>query len=114
MNILVNGKEYPLEVKVTQKSKAQGMMGRNKLNGGMLFIFDKPQTHSFWMKDCLVLLDIVFLRGNTITTIHHSCEPCDKEECERYEGTGDAVLEFLGGFCRDNNLNEGDQVEFLH
>jgi uncharacterized membrane protein (UPF0127 family) len=112
MNVIINGKKYPLEVKLTRKAKSQGMMNRDHLDGGMLFIFDYPSDQYFWMKNCLIPLDIVFLDNGKITNIHHSCEPCDSDECERYSGYGDMVLEFKGGFCEENGITEGDQVQF--
>lgn len=112
MNVMINGKKYPVEIKLTQKAKSQGMMGRNSLDGGMLFIFNYPNTQSFWMKNCLVPLDMVFMDNGNITKIHHYCEPCDSDYCQKYEGYGDMVLEFLGGFCKENDINEGDQIQF--
>ena len=114
MYIVLNDKKYPLEVKYTSKSKSQGMMGRKNLNGGMLFIFNEPENQSFWMKNCLIDLDIVFLNKNRVTKIHHSCIPCNSEDCEHYEGYGNMVLEFKGGFCEENDINEGDQIDFSY
>jgi hypothetical protein len=58
MNILINGKKYPVEVKLTQKAKSRGMMGRKHLEGGMLFIFNNPKEQYFWMKMRQYLLSI--------------------------------------------------------
>jgi uncharacterized protein len=113
MNILINGKKYPVEVKLTQKAKSRGMMGRKHLEGGMLFIFNNPKEQYFWMKNCLVPLDIVFLDNGKITDIHHSCKPCESNDCPTYVGYGNMVLEFLGGFCEKNNLTEDDLIEFV-
>jgi uncharacterized membrane protein (UPF0127 family) len=112
MFVLINDKEYPLEVKITSKGKSQGMMGRNKLNGGMLFLFDEPKEQSFWMKNCLIPLDIIFLKQGVITKIHSNCEPCNQQDCVKYTGYGDMVLEFVGGFSDENMLKVGDKLSF--
>lgn len=114
MNILVNDKKYPLEIKITPKEKSKGMMNRHNLNGGMLFIFDEPGEQSFWMKDCLIPLDIVFVNNGIIDKIHQHCDPCDSDECENYTGYGNMVLEFNADFCSKNNLNVGDSIEFVY
>lgn len=114
MNILINDKKYPLEIKLTPKEKLKGMMNRKSLNGGMLFIFDEPQEQSFWMKNCLIPLDIVFLNNGVIDNIHNNCKPCMEDDCEKYTGFGNAVLEFSGGFCQENNLKVGDIITFSY
>jgi uncharacterized membrane protein (UPF0127 family) len=113
MNILLNDKKYPLEIKVTPKEKSKGMMNRHNLNGGMLFIFDEPQEQTFWMKNCLIKLDIVMVNNGVVDTIHENCDLCD-ENCKRYKGFGNMVLEFKGGFCKKNNLSVGDRIEFVY
>jgi uncharacterized membrane protein (UPF0127 family) len=112
MNVIINNKKYPVEVKLTRKGKSQGMMDRDYLDGAMLFVFNYPTNQTFWMKNCLIPLDIVFLDNGKITTIHHQCQPCDLDDCKRYSGYGNMVLEFNGGFCQENDINEGDQIQF--
>jgi uncharacterized membrane protein (UPF0127 family) len=70
--------------------------------------------HSFWMMNCIVPLDIIFIDENhEITKIHHNCEPCEYELCQSYEGLGTYVLEIEGGRCQDENIEEGDICKFL-
>ena len=68
--------------------------------------------HSFWMKNCLVSLDIIFIDENKINVIQHQCKPCKTEECPNYKGYGDLVLELPGGTCEKYNINEGDFIDF--
>ena len=51
------------------QAKTIGMMGRDNLEGGMLFPFDSVGDRSFWMKDCVIPLDIIFIVGNKINKI---------------------------------------------
>lgn len=76
---------------------------------GMLFFLGTGE-HNFWMKNCLIPLDIIFIQNSTITKIHHNCEPCKMEDCPTYSGSGNLVLEVPGGFCEKNNINEGDSL----
>lgn len=109
MNVKIKDKTYNLEVMDTEEEKSKGMMGRTDINGGMLFNVGKGH-HSFWMKNCLIPLDIVFINNNRITKIHENCQPCD--ECtERYTGLGDKVLEFPGGTAKGWKM--GDKVIFF-
>ncbi|HXZ50608.1 MAG TPA: DUF192 domain-containing protein [Burkholderiales bacterium] len=53
-------------------SRMQGLMYRASLapNGGMLFVFDKPDTQCMWMKNTLVPLSVAFISdGGTIVNI---------------------------------------------
>tara|TARA_R110000824_G_scaffold239621_1_gene428261 strand:- start:663 stop:977 length:315 start_codon:yes stop_codon:yes gene_type:complete len=97
MKITLNNKEIPVEIMDTPSSISTGMMGRNNLEGGMLFIFDDISERSFWMKNCLISLDIIFIAGNKVTDVHENCPPCVSEPCEHYWGIGDKVLELPAG-----------------
>src|SRR3982751_3497229 len=52
-----------VEVAATKAAREKGLMGRTALaeDGGMLFLFDRPATASFWMKDTLIPLSIAFI-----------------------------------------------------
>ena len=97
MKITLNNKEIPVEIMDTPNAISTGMMGRDHLEGGMLFLFDGVGERSFWMKNCLIPLDIIFMVGDSVTNVYENCPPCDTEPCERYWGIGDKVLELNGG-----------------
>ena len=50
-------------------------------DGGMLFVYDKPQIASFWMKNTPIPLDMIFIRADgsidriAENTIPESLEP---------------------------------------
>jgi uncharacterized membrane protein (UPF0127 family) len=54
------------EIAVTDKERSQGLMYRKKLpdGEGMLFIYDRDQVMSFWMKNTNVPLSIAFLASD--------------------------------------------------
>ena len=107
MSVLINGKQYPAEYMTTPKEISTGMMGRDSLNGCMVFKMKKGY-HSFWMKNCKIPLDIVFVINDRISKIHQNCQPCDGECSERFTGSADHVIEFPAGTC--NGWKPGDQV----
>jgi len=113
MKVKINNNLFDVKTVLTSKDAQQGMMGK-KFDGfdGMLF-FMKNEPHSFWMKNCVVHLDIIFIDDNKIVKIHHNCKPCFEEECENYRGDGDLVLELPGGSCKQYKIKDGDQVELI-
>jgi uncharacterized membrane protein (UPF0127 family) len=113
MDIIINNNLFNVKCMVTKKDIQYGMMGKqfNDTFDGMLFMMDND-NHSFWMKNCIIPLDIIFISNNKVSKIHHNCPPCETDECERYEGTGDLVLELDGGTCNKYDITEGDRVYF--
>jgi uncharacterized membrane protein (UPF0127 family) len=113
MEIIINNNLFNVKCVITKKDITEGMMHKkfNDEFDGMLF-FMKDEPHSFWMKNCIISLDIIFIRNNKVLNIHHNCPPCNTEECERYEGEGDLVLEVDGGTCNKYDIKEGDNVYF--
>jgi hypothetical protein len=60
--LMLAGQTLCVEVAKTGEEKAKGLMFRRKLesNAGMLFVFKKPTTNGFWMKNTSIPLDIGF------------------------------------------------------
>jgi uncharacterized membrane protein (UPF0127 family) len=93
-----------------------GMMGKKftKAFDALLFVMNQPIS-SFWMKNCIVPLDVIFIENDKITKIHHNCPPCKSKdgECKTYKGKGNLVIEMPGGTCKHLNIKKGDNVLFL-
>ena len=99
----------------TPRAIARGMMGKTFEDIGadaMVFEMKKDGEHSFYMKNCIVPLDVLFTDRRTITKIHRNCPPCTTEECTTYPGRGNTVIEMLGGTCSRMGIREGDAVVF--
>jgi hypothetical protein len=99
---------------VTDSEIKKGMMGKDFTGfDGMLFLMGDG-NHSFWMKNCIVPLDIIFIDSSfKITKIHHNCPPCNDIKCRNYLGFGKYVLELEGGRCKKNQIRVGDKCDFM-
>lgn len=64
--IIIGDDEYNVEEAKTKEEKSKGLSNRKTLadDAGMLFYFENPQKVSFWMKDTLIPLDIIFIDAN--------------------------------------------------
>lgn len=109
MSVRIGEKLFPAEYMKSPEEKMKGMMGRDSLNGCMVFDMGKGH-HKFWMKDCLIPLDIVFVLNGRISRIHPNCPPADPHELNptSYSGIGDHVIEFPAGAA--SNWKTGDRV----
>lgn len=111
LTISIKNKKFNVKTLITDKDKSEGMMFKtfDKNFDGLLFLMsDGP--HCFWMKNCVVNLDIIMIKDNIITKIHHNCPPCATEPCKNYCGNGDMILELLGGNCKEYGIQEGDEI----
>ncbi len=111
-----NGSQLQInaEAAATEEQITRGLMFRKSLgkDEGMLFIFPDSAVRSFWMKDTLIPLDMIFISENwTIAKIHHAA-PCTSDPCRTYssEKPVKSVLEVNGNFTIDNAVNEGSRI----
>ena len=109
MSVHINNKTFSAEYLSNPEDISRGMMGRNSLDGCMVFKMGKGH-HSFWMKNCLIPLDIVFVLNNRINRIHSNCpvEDSHRMTLPRYTGIGDHVIEFPAG--TSDGWKVGDKV----
>lgn len=113
--ILLGNKEVKVEIADEPYEHARGLMFRKSLgqNEGMLFIFSDEEYRTFWMKNTLIPLDLIFIDSNLeIVDIKQDFQPCEQEPCETYTSLGPAlyVLEVNAGFAERNGIKAGDSV----
>jgi uncharacterized membrane protein (UPF0127 family) len=113
MLLSINNSKFKVKVLVSEKETQKGMMGKKFNNdfNGMLFMMGGDE-HCFWMNNCIINLDIIFIKDDIITKIHHNCPPCKDDECRNYCGEGDMVLEVKGGTCKQKGISEGDELVY--
>ena len=89
-----------------------GLMFRESLetNSGRLFIFDNVQKQSFHMTETKIPLDIAFIREDGIIESIKELDPFD-ESAVYSEGEVLCALEVNRGWCADNNVEVGDEID---
>lgn len=105
---------FTVEVAATPQQQEAGLMFRKSLadNGGMLFPMEPPRTASFWMKNTLIPLDMLFIRTDgTIAFIGANTVPYSREPVSAGVPVA-AVLELRGGRAAELGIKEGDVVQW--
>lgn len=107
MIVLVNNKQYKVKVATTDKEKQEGLQNKKELpkDEGMLFVYGKPQTVGFWMKDTLIPLDIIFINEDQEVISVYKGKPNDTNIAE--EDNVKYVLELN----QNSGIKEGDDVD---
>jgi uncharacterized protein len=103
---------FTVELARTPAEQAQGLMFRTGLSDveGMLFPFDEPRIASFWMKNTLIPLDIIFIGPNgKILNIAQQTTPYSLKPVVSTAEAG-AVLELRGGLTAQMGIAAGDTV----
>lgn len=114
MKIRINNNNFNVKLQTSVEGRTEGMMGKRFNNfDGMLFIMDKNEEQSFWMKNCIIPLDIIFIINDKITKIHENCPPCYSNDCPTYSGQGNIVLELPAGSCSLHNIKVGDKLAYF-
>lgn len=101
---------FTVELADTDATRAYGLMNRASMptSAGMLFVYDAPSTATFWMKNTLIPLDMIFLDAQgKIRHIHENAVPGDLSAIYGGEQIK-AVLEINGGLSRRLHLAVGD------
>jgi uncharacterized membrane protein (UPF0127 family) len=103
-----------VELARTPDEKVRGLSGRPSLKPGqgMLFVYDRPQPISIWMKDMRFSLDIVWIHAGRIVQIEKQAPPLTPAGPERiYTAMADLVLEIPAGFTSRRKIRVGDKVQ---
>ncbi|VAV86983.1 exported protein [hydrothermal vent metagenome] len=106
--------EFSVEIARSQEEQAKGLMFRTTLlpDRGMIFPFPEDKIASFWMRNTVIPLDIIFIRRNgTIESIAANTTPYSLEPVTS-GGKVASVLELAGGRAAELNLNPGDKVSW--
>ena len=108
-----------LEIADTDDSRARGLMLRKELppGSGMLFIFPQDGIYSFWMKNTLLPLDMIWLdKDLQVVDIKSFVPVCQSYDCPSYTPVSQAryVLEVNAGFSAFNRINLKDRATFTN
>lgn len=109
--------EIILEVADNNFLRRLGLSGRDYMdeNYGMIFVYDyEIEGLSFWMKDTLIPLDMIFLNKNfEVVHIIENVPICYEEPCSQYtyEGSAKYVLELNAGWVENHGVELGEVLE---
>jgi uncharacterized membrane protein (UPF0127 family) len=106
--------DFLLQVADTEAQRQRGLMFREELpvDGGMIFIYERPHVAAMWMKNTLIPLDMVFVdvQGTIVHiaahTTPHSLTPVTAGVAVK------AVIELNGGSCDRLGIRVGDRVHY--
>ncbi len=117
--VLPGGEKIRAEVKIRPQEMSMGMMFRDSLprGQGMLFIHSKPGPYTYWMHNCRIPLDIIFMDPeHKILGIAENAPPCTAppDQCPRFGGAANTqfVLELAGGESKHYGLKPGQTLSF--
>ena len=104
---------FDVEVADTPEKRAQGLMHKDTLEGGMLFVFEQPKKAIFWMKNTTLPLDMIWIHEGKVLHIEKNVQPCFTEMCPLFGPPIDAsyVLEINAG--ASEGMAIGDAVSIM-
>jgi len=105
---------FDIEFASTFEKRAMGLMYRKEMkpNQGMLFIFDNEEVQSFWMRNTLIPLDMIFVNAHKeIVTIHKNT-PVLSDESFASDKPALYVIELNAGTCDSLNIKKGDLINY--
>jgi len=106
-----------IEIADTPEERKKGLSGVKSLpeNEGMLFVFGEQNLlPSFWMKEMLIPIDIIWINDGKVAKIHKNVQPePEGTKLTLYypDGPIDYVLEVNAGFSDKNTVKNGDSVD---
>ena len=112
-----SGTRVSVEIADTDDKRQRGLMFRKELapTDGMVFIFDEKGFYPFWMKNCFISLDMIWVdEAFKVVSIAPSVPPCKADPCPNYSPTADAlyVVETVSGFAKQHGVKVGDTLVF--
>lgn len=114
--VTVNNQKFNVSVARTDKEKQIGLSEKKSLgqSEGMLFIFDKPDFYSFWMKNMQFPIDIIYINGSKVVTVlPNQQKPVSENDTPpilKPDQPADKVLEINAGLSDKYNIKPGDNV----
>jgi uncharacterized membrane protein (UPF0127 family) len=116
---LPDGFQIKAEVLVTEAEMMRGMMYRAELfaGHGMLFVHGRPGHYPYWMANCKIPLDIIWMdAGHSVVEVSPDTPPCPSggKDCPQYGGHSVAsfALELGAGEARRHQVAIGSTLQF--
>lgn len=103
-----------VEIADRQETRQAGLMYRRQLqeDEGMLFVFEEPETLSFWMKNTYIPLDIAFISTDGRILNIEAMAPLDEKPRYRSKGPARYALEVNQAWFARHGVKPGDSLRF--
>lgn len=117
---LVGGQVFRLEVARTPQDRARGLMGRESLarDAAMIFVYADEAHRSFWMKNTLIPLDIIFIDSELTVVDVQTMRPEHETAPDLPVYTSDApalyAVEVSEGRAAGCGIEPGDTVTLVN
>ncbi len=109
-----NGTRVEVDLSLTQEEQLRGLSGRATLGerDGMLFLHGDRQVRTYWMKDMLIHIDIIWIDGEKVAGLVQSLR-VQEPPYDLYSSVVpvDKVLEVRAGFVTKNHVEVGDGLD---
>ena len=107
-----------VEIRGDDAGRALGLSGRDGLGNdeGVLFVFDQPAVHEFWMKDMNFPLDFIWINNGRVVDLHERVlvsEAGLPPMTVRPKKPVNWVLEVNSGWVEQHQVKIGDPVKML-
>lgn len=103
---------FTAEVADDPSERARGLMHREEmsLSAGMLFVYEQPQFVSFWMRNTLISLDMIFMDAEGVVQhVHHNAVPLSEEAIPGGNHI-QYVFEINGGLAQQLGITPGSEM----
>ena len=103
-----------IEVADDDAEREQGLMYRDTMaeNSGMLFLMETEEPQSFWMKNTIISLDIMYVGADKrIVSIHKNCKPYSLDQITSAKPAL-YVVEVNAGYTSKYKIKVGDVISF--
>ena len=112
--VFIDGEEISVVIADTEILRAKGLSGQKSLDSdeGMLFIFEEPSQHGFWMKDMYFPIDIIWFNEKyQIVDVWERASPDSYPMVYIPSLKAKFVLEVSAGFFSEHNLKMGNIIK---
>lgn len=117
LNFSLGEKSYIFEIVNSSASRILGLSGRNEIDSdGLLFVFNKKDFHSIWMKEMKFNIDLIWIVDGRVVDITYGLQAPPSnvalEKLPTYSPSipSDILIEVKEGFAEENNINVGDRL----
>jgi len=104
---------FQVDIADDDAERGQGLMFVENMPtlGGMLFVYDQPRHATFWMRNTLISLDMLFISpAGVVEHIHENAIPGDETVIDGGRGI-QAVLEINGGLSERLGIEVGAMIQ---